>query len=164
MKRTWSVFTIPYLVLTFDPSTIGRRSRCTPSRETSGPCPPSRPAILSISSMKMIPAFWARSSASRVTRSMSTRRPASSSVSSSSASFTLSFRFRFLAPPPSMLMSGLLPSWLIMSLRPCAMSSMPGAMMGMKGMLFSATSTSTSSSSSVPARSCARALSRPPVP
>ena len=30
--------TAPYLVLTVEPSTIGSRSRCTPSRETSGPC------------------------------------------------------------------------------------------------------------------------------
>ena len=61
----------------------------------------SRPAILSISSMKMIPAFCARSSASRTTRSMSTSRAASSCVRSSSASFTLSLRLRFFAPPPS---------------------------------------------------------------
>ena len=33
----WSVRTAPYLVLTVEPSTIGSRSRCTPSRETSGP-------------------------------------------------------------------------------------------------------------------------------
>jgi len=38
MKSTWSVFTAPYFVLTFDPSTMGSRSRCTPPRETSGPC------------------------------------------------------------------------------------------------------------------------------
>ena len=37
------------------PSTIGRMSRWTPSRDTSGPWPPSRPAILSISSMNRIP-------------------------------------------------------------------------------------------------------------
>src|SRR5713226_5639144 len=47
MNRTWSVWTIPYLVLTVEPSTIGKRSRCTPSRETSGPpCMPSRPGDL----------------------------------------------------------------------------------------------------------------------
>ena len=46
------------------PSTMGRMSRCTPSRETSGPWPPSRPAILSISSMKMMPEVCTRSTAS----------------------------------------------------------------------------------------------------
>ena len=46
MKRMWSVFTIPYFVFTVVPSTIGRMSRCTPSRLTSGPWPPSRPADL----------------------------------------------------------------------------------------------------------------------
>ena len=55
MKRTWSVRTTPYLVVTAVPSTMGRRSRWTPSRETSGPCPRSRPAILSISSRKTMP-------------------------------------------------------------------------------------------------------------
>ena len=109
---------------------MGSRSRCTPPRDTSGPCPASRPAILSISSMKTMPAFWARSSASRTTRSMSTSRAASSCVRSSSASFTLSLRLRFFAPPPSIETMGLLPSWLIMSWSPCAMSSMPGAMNG----------------------------------
>ena len=65
MKRTWSVRTAPYLVVTVVPSTMGRMSRCTPSRETSGPCPPSRPAILSISSMKMMPEVCTRSTARR---------------------------------------------------------------------------------------------------
>ena len=61
MKSTWSVFTIPYLVCTFDPSTIGSRSRCTPSRETSGPpISPRSPAILSISSRKMMPSVSTR--------------------------------------------------------------------------------------------------------
>ena len=55
MKSTWSVRTGPYLVETVVPSTMGRMSRCTPSRDTSGPWPPSRPAILSISSMKRMP-------------------------------------------------------------------------------------------------------------
>ena len=54
---------MPYFVLTVVPSTIGRMSRCTPSRLTSGPWPPSRPAILSISSMKMMPACSTRSTA-----------------------------------------------------------------------------------------------------
>src|SRR5713101_2766005 len=37
MNRTWSVFTGPYLVFTVEPSTSGKRSRCTPPRDTSGP-------------------------------------------------------------------------------------------------------------------------------
>ncbi|EAU64098.1 conserved hypothetical protein, partial [Stigmatella aurantiaca DW4/3-1] len=37
MKSMWSVFTCPYLVLMVEPSTMGRMSRWTPSRETSGP-------------------------------------------------------------------------------------------------------------------------------
>ena len=37
------------------PSTIGKISRCTPSRETSGPLLDPFPAILSISSRKIMP-------------------------------------------------------------------------------------------------------------
>ncbi len=55
MNRMWSVRTSPKRVLTVVPSMIGRRSRWTPSRLTSGPCPDSRPAILSTSSRKMMP-------------------------------------------------------------------------------------------------------------
>src|SRR5207244_4570452 len=78
MNRTWSVRTIPYLVVTAEPSTMGSRSRWTPSRETSGPWPASRPAILSSSSRKMIPAFSARRIACATTCSMSTSFCASS--------------------------------------------------------------------------------------
>src|SRR5579862_3649639 len=59
MNSTWSVRTGPYLVVTVEPSMIGRMSRCTPSRDTSGPAPPSRPAILSSSSMKTMPDAFA---------------------------------------------------------------------------------------------------------
>ena len=38
MNRMWSVLTMPYFVDTVVPSTSGRRSRCTPWRETSAPC------------------------------------------------------------------------------------------------------------------------------
>ena len=100
MNSTWSVFTGPYLVVTVEPSTIGSRSRCTPSRETSGPWPPvSRPAILSISSMKMMPACSARRIASFCSRSRSISLVASSSVSTSSASGTDSRR-RFVRRAP----------------------------------------------------------------
>ena len=37
INRIWSVLTMPYRVLMEDPSTIGNKSRCTPSRDTSGP-------------------------------------------------------------------------------------------------------------------------------
>ncbi len=66
---------------------MGNRSRCTPSRDTSGPRPPaSRPATLSSSSMKMMPSCSARRTASLVSRSMSMSLAASSSVKASSAS------------------------------------------------------------------------------
>ena len=69
MNRTWSVRTVPYLVLTVVPSTIGKRSRWTPWRETSGPRPPPPPsspptATLSISSRKTIPDSSASATAS----------------------------------------------------------------------------------------------------
>ena len=96
-KRMWSVRTMPYLVLTVVPSTIGRMSRCTPSRLTSGPWPPSRPATLSISSMKMMPACWTRSTAARATLSMSTSFCSSSCVERARALRGLRTR-RFLRP------------------------------------------------------------------
>ena len=96
MNRMWSVFTIPCLVLTVVPSTIGRMSRCTPSRLTSGPCrtPPSRLAILSISSTKMMPFCSTRSTARRLTDSMSTSLACSSATRCSSASGTFMRRVR----------------------------------------------------------------------
>ena len=48
---------MPYLVLIVVPSTIGSKSRCTPSRETSPPFTFPRAQILSISSMKTMPSF-----------------------------------------------------------------------------------------------------------
>src|SRR5438876_277935 len=93
MKRMWSVLTMPYFVFTVVPSTMGRMSRCTPSRLTSGPWPPSRPAILSISSMKMMPACSTRSTAVRATLSMSISFVSSSCVRYSSASGIFIRRF-----------------------------------------------------------------------
>ena len=98
MKRTWSVLTNPYFVLTEVPSTIGSRSRCTPSRDTSGPRPDSRPATLSISSRKTMPDDCARSTASRATWPGSTSRPSSSAWRISRASPTVALR-RFFLPP-----------------------------------------------------------------
>ena len=72
-------------------------SRCTPSRETSGPPrAPSRPATLSISSMKMMPSSPARRSASRLTASMSMSFAASSCAKIRRASATVT-RFLILA-------------------------------------------------------------------
>ena len=113
--------------------------------------------------MKTMPAFWARSSASRTTRSMSTMRAASSCARSSTASFTFTLRLRFFGPPPSIDTMGLLPMDCIMSWSPCAMSSIPGAMKGIAAGGRSVSSISTGSSSSVPARSWALAFSRPPA-
>ena len=54
------------------PSTIGRISRCTPSRETSGPFGlPPLPVILSISSIKIMPFCSARCKASAFMLSVS---------------------------------------------------------------------------------------------
>ena len=133
------------------PSTMGRMSRCTPSRLTSGPWPLSRPAILSISSRKMMPLCSTRSSAVLVTWSMSIRRCSSSAIKYSKASLT--FIFRFLVRWPKMLGS--------MSLKLTSMSSMPWLLMiSNEGMFFSRTSSSTVRSSSLPSRSCWRSLSR----
>src|SRR5919106_2112670 len=90
MNRTWSVRTLPYLVVTAEPSTIGSRSRCTPSRDTSGPPwpPPCRPAILSNSSRNTMPEFSTRPIARATTSSMSTSFWASSWASSRRASAT----------------------------------------------------------------------------
>ena len=98
MNRMWSVFTMPYLVLTVLPSTSGSRSRCTPSRETSTPdTEPCWRAILSISSRKTMPFCSALRSAWALSSSSLTSFAASSSVSSLNASWTLSRRERVRA-------------------------------------------------------------------
>ena len=74
---------------------MGSRSRCTPSRETSGPLVFRSPAILSISSMKMSPWFSTRSRASFTTSSMSTSFFNSSSIRIRRASWRWTLR-RFL--------------------------------------------------------------------
>src|SRR5215471_2626537 len=134
---------MPYRVFTVVPSTIGRMSRCTPSRETSGPWPPSRPAILSISSRKMMPASSTRSMAMRVTWSMSMRRCSSSWMRYSKASLT--FIFRFFVRWPKMLGS--------MSLMLTSISSTPWLeMISKDGKFRSRTSISTVRSSSLPSQ------------
>ena len=137
--------TIPYFVLTVVPSTIGRMSRCTPSRLTSGPWPPpaipSRLAILSISSMKMMPACSTRCTAVRPTDSMSTRRLDSSVTRYASASGT--FMRRVFVRPPNM--------FPIMSFRltPISSTEVP-AMISNEGIATSRTSISTVRSSNRP--------------
>ncbi len=153
MKRMWSVRTGPYFVETVVPSTIGRRSRWTPSRETSGPWVLSRPAILSISSRNTMPADSARRTASRATWSWSTSRDSSSCCRISRASGTVTVRRLVRLPkrPGSM------------SLIATSISSAPWLPRIWKvGIARSGTSTSTVRASSCPARSCARSFSRVP--
>src|SRR6267142_362152 len=130
---------------------MGRMSRCTPSRETSGPWPDSRPATLSISSIKMMPICSARSTATRVTWSMSSSLFSSSWIKYSKASATLILRFFFCWPniPESM------------SLILTSISSTPWLeMISNEGMVRSRTSRSTMRWSSLPSRSCRRSFSR----
>ena len=82
MNSMWSVLTMPYLVLTVQPSTSGSRSRCTPSRETSAPMVSGAPAILSISSMKTMPFCSAFRQRARLELFLVEHLGASSSVSS----------------------------------------------------------------------------------
>ena len=73
MKSTWSVFTDAVLRVDGRALDDGEEVALHALARDVGAVPPaSRPAILSISSMKTMPAFSARSSASRTTRSMST--------------------------------------------------------------------------------------------
>ena len=147
----WSVRTMPCLVLTVEPSTIGNRSRCTPWRDTSGPIVPSRPAILSISSRKTIPDCSTRRTASFATTSMSTSRFASSAVRWSSASGTFTcFFFVFFG-------SRLEKSSFMLN----SISSIPwGVSTSTIGEIVFVTSSSTSRSSRRPSRSMRRSLSR----
>ncbi len=153
MNRTWSVFTGPYFVFTVLPSTMGSRSRCTPPRDTSGPCDwPAGSATLSISSMKTIPFDCTRSSASRATVSLSTSFSASSCARTRRASGTESLRFLLFLP------NGRFPS-ISCRLRP--ISSMPcDPKICIVGAALSCTSTSTVRSSRPPARSIPRSFSR----
>ena len=94
IKRIWSVEIMPYLVWTSLPSTIGKMSRWTPWRLTSPPWL-EEVAILSISSMKIMPLFWANSKACWLISSWLTRWSDSSSVSNSRASLTVTLRLIF---------------------------------------------------------------------
>ena len=151
MKSTWSVRTGPCLVVTVVPSTRGRRSRCTPSRETSGPAPRSRPAILSISSRKTMAFDSTRAMASRTRAARSTSRPCSSFRRSSRASATDRRRGVLRLPKRPGSMSR---SWVSRSSPPWADRTWKAAGAG------SATSISTVRVSSCPARRSSRSLSR----
>ena len=152
MNRIWVVSTTPHFVFTFEPSTIGRMSRCTPSLETSWPpCPPFT-AILSISSIKIIPDCSTRFFAISAILSWSTILSSTSSVRILRASFTVTKRLRLLPPVKSD----------VRFCRPFSKSSMlPPAMISMLGMPddLRLTSTSTSLSSSLPSRSIWRNFS-----
>ncbi len=152
MNRMWSVFTMPYFVFTVEPSTMGSRSRWTPSRDTSGPWPALLPTILSISSRKMIPDCSTRLWASRTTLSMSMRRCTSSSSRIVSASGIRTRRRFFLCGKR-------FPNISLM-LRP--RSSTPDdektSIMGPPA--FSVTSRLTTRASSLPSRSIWRSFSR----
>ena len=146
MNRMWSVLTMPYLVLTVQPSTSGSRSRCTPSRETSAPTVSPRRQILSSSSRKTMPfcsaltSAWARSSSSF------TRRAASSSTSALRASRIFILRARVRSPPMF---------WNICC-SCCVISSMPGGPMISMFAGSARSSTSISRSSRLPSRSILR--------
>src|SRR3569832_2291057 len=100
MNRIWSVFTVPYFVLTVVPSTKGSKSRCTPARDTSTLPPASeREAILSISSRNTMPFCSTLAIAFCFSSSSLTRRAASSSTSSFIASLILSLRIFMRLPP-----------------------------------------------------------------
>ena len=151
MNRTWSVRTGPYFVVTEQPSTMGRMSRCTPSRDTSGPWLASRPAILSISSRNTTPACSARSTASAFTRSMSSRFSDSSAIRTGRASATVTVRLRVRLGiiPPSM-------SRMLMSIS----STPPGVITSMNGGGRCSTSMSMVFASKSPLRSFVRNRSR----
>src|SRR5215510_11117668 len=151
MNKMWSVRTIPYLVVTVEPSTMGRRSRCTPSRETSGPCTPSRPATLSSSSRKMIPESSTRRMACATASSTSTSFCASSWARSRRASPTLSRRRRVLF--------GRMLASMSLMLMPTSSIPCPENTSNI-GPVWACTSTSICRSSSLPARSCPRSFSR----
>ena len=151
MNRIWSVRTMPYLVLTVEPSISGSRSRCTPSRDTSVPPVSERLATLSSSSIKTMPWFSTTSMACTLSSSSLTKRAASSSRSRRSASRTFSF-CDFLRPLPPM-RENICCSWLVIS-------SMPGGAMISTPCGLALTSTSISLSSSSPSRSFLRKIWR----
>ncbi len=137
---------MPCLVETVQPSTSGSRSRCTPSRETSGPLDSPRLQILSISSINTMPCCSTASMASCFSSSGFTSFAASSSISSFIASLIFSLRGFCFCPPRFWNMDC---SWLVIS-------SMPGGDMISTPIGAAARSISISLSSSWPSRSFLR--------
>ncbi len=132
--------------MTVDPSTNGRRSRCTPSRETSVPTASWRRVTLSISSMNTMPFCSAFASARVFSSSSLMSFEASSSSISFRASFTFTLRGRVRLPP----------RFWNMDCSCCCISSMPGGAMISTPIGSARSSISTSRSSSWPSRSILR--------
>ena len=129
---------------------MGNKSLCTPSRDTSGPWVPFLPAILSISSRKIIPDCSTRAMASLMTLSISTSPWASSCaiISRASGTFTRRRLVDLGNIPPSI------------SLKLMPISSIPTLeKISTMGMLRSATSRSTYRLSSLPLRNMLRSFS-----
>ena len=99
IKRIWSVLIMPNFVETVQPSINGRRSRCTPSLETSAPLVSPRLQTLSISSRNTIPFCSAASTAILLISSSLTSLAASSSLRCLRASATVTFLFVVFSLP-----------------------------------------------------------------
>ena len=146
MNRIWSVFTAPCLVETVVPSISGSRSRCTPSRETSAPMRPSRPAILSISSRKTMPFCSTDLIDSSTNWSLSSSLSDSSLIRMSWDSDTVTRRV-LVRPPP------ILPKISPIEIAPICAPGMPGISNSGMPPPADCTSISISLSLSSPARS-----------
>ena len=153
MNRMWSVFTGPYLVETVVPSISGSRSRCTPSRETSAPARSLRLATLSISSRKTMPVSSASATASLAAASWSTSFSLSSAISGFQAAATVVLCALVRPPKALPIISDRLST-------PIDEPGWPGMSKPWNGVELSARVSSMSLSSSSPARSFLRKLSR----
>mmetsp|Transcript_43986 Transcript_43986/g.84027 ORF Transcript_43986/g.84027 Transcript_43986/m.84027 type:complete len:320 (-) Transcript_43986:327-1286(-) len=150
-NRMWSVFTLPYLVETSDPSMMGSRSRCTPSEDASAPWRVSLLlTILSISSMNTMPSCSTERIASRDTRSLLIRR--SCSISSMNGLASAIFMLRFSAPPRRLGEPNILSTLITSSFRGMCETSRLRERSG--------SSTSTLRSSKLPSRNSFRKASR----
>ena len=138
INKIWVVSITPHFVFTLLPSTIGKMSLWTPSRLTSWPWLSPWTAILSISSIKIIPLCSTRRFASSETLSWSIIFSKVSSVRIFLASFTVTERFLLF----------------------CKSSIEPPAIISMLGILFWRwTTISISRSSSFPSRNIWRNFS-----
>ncbi len=110
----WSVLTGPCLVPTVVPSMRGKRSRCTPSRDTSAPTRSERAQILSISSRNTMPLFSTLRMASCTIMSSSINLSDSSAIRMSKLSSTVTVRdlVRWPSALPSISERLIMPTWL----------------------------------------------------